>query len=283
MNPRFLQLYLQNWWTNNSVSSLPIPIVPLLIAQNKTASSLFTTRIARPVCTRIARKGDESEWKRENVKCFITWEASSPMTASKVNCCSDINTELEESFCTTFVASSASSLLFSGRILTTTCHEEFAAFVKSWHGNISSRHCAMSLHFHTQRRRRRRKRRRRRICKRSKDSAQDLQESAHDHNVTFSTFTPVSVASEDSIAVELIKASIPPPPAASILPKFSFLLVAVEGSRSCPIPKGWIWGGGAPTTKSCCSCLAGEGLGSCSFGSNAATGLVRGAPPGLSL
>jgi hypothetical protein len=98
----------------------------------------------------------------------------------------------------------------------------------------------MSLHFHTQRRRRRRKRRRRRICKTSKDSAQDLQESAHDHNVTFSTFTPVSVASEDSIAVELIKASIPPPPAASILPKFSFLLVAVEGSRSCPIPKGWI-------------------------------------------
>jgi ribosomal protein L9 len=73
-----------------------------------------------------------------------------------------------------------------------------------------------------------------------KDSAQDLQESTQDHNVTFSTFTPVSVASEDSIAVELIKASIPPPPAASILPKFNFLLVAVEGSRSSPIPKGWI-------------------------------------------
>ncbi len=167
MNPHFLQLYLQNWWTNNSVSSLPIPIVWLLLAQNKTASSLFTTRIASSVCkriasfvciriarsvrTRIARKGDESEWKRENVKCFSTWEASSPMTASKVNCCSDINTELEESFCTTFVASSASSLLFSGRILTTTCHEEFAAFVKSRHDNISSRHWAMSLHFHTQR------------------------------------------------------------------------------------------------------------------------------------
>jgi hypothetical protein len=42
-------------------------------------------------------------------------------------------------------------LLFSGRILTTTCHEEFAAFVKSRHDNISSRHWAMSLHFHTQR------------------------------------------------------------------------------------------------------------------------------------
>jgi hypothetical protein len=80
--------------------------------------------------------------------------------------------------------------------------------------------------------------------KEKKKKKEEEEESAKDlktlHRITFSTFTPVSVASEDSIAVEVIKASIPPPPAASILPKFSFLLVAVEGSRSSPIPKGWI-------------------------------------------